>query len=334
MNSKLKIIFLTGHRKSGTSLTLNLFRGHPDICVFPTDPSIFYAYFGIFDKKKDSIKNKKKMLEKIIRHSLNSYFHEIHSKKKAKKKVDEFIDLFIPNVTVESINSYSSILKILAKSWMKFSNQEKAKYFLLKETSQIMNYNEFIKKPLNSRQIVFINIIRNPLDNYAALHDGIKSYYGKNGEDFLTLTAGFIFKLQSDIKSLDLVPKKSLKIIKYENLIQNPKSVMTDICNYLKIDFKKVLLQPKTDINIDYYGNSYDKVRSIGLSKRNINNWKNRIDIETAATVEFSLQEVIRKFNYKLQFDSNSYSRLSFDLLKKINEKFFYKPPIHFVKDF
>ena len=56
-----------------------------------------------------------------------------------------------------------------------------------------------------------------------------------NGEDFLTLTAGFIFKLQSDLKSLDLVPKKYLKIIKYEDLIQNPKSVMTDICNYLKL---------------------------------------------------------------------------------------------------
>ena len=38
-------IFLTGHRKSGTTLLKSLIDGHPDINVYPTDLTLLYAYF-------------------------------------------------------------------------------------------------------------------------------------------------------------------------------------------------------------------------------------------------------------------------------------------------
>ena len=77
---------------------------------------------------------------------------------------------------------------------MDFCNQHDVKYFLIKETSQVMNYSNFTKKPLSSNKILLINILRNPLDNYSALYDGLDSYYSKNGEDFLTLTASYILE--------------------------------------------------------------------------------------------------------------------------------------------
>lgn len=329
MNSNFKIIFLTGHRKSGTSLTLSLFKDHPDICVFPVDPAIFYAYFGIFDKKKDSITKKKLTIRKILGHNLKNYYLEFLSEKDSEKKVRQFLKLFLSNISSKSIDSYSSVLYALAKNWMKYCKQEKVKYFLLKETSQLINYSEFIKYPLEAKRILFINIVRNPLDNYAALHDGLKSYYSKNGEDYLTLTASFIFRLLTDIKSLDLVPKKYLQIIKYEDLILNPSIVMKEICKYLKINFNENLLLPKINASLSYKGNSYDKIKSTGLSKRNINNWKNRIDNETAVTIEFFFQEIMKKFNYKLQFNSKIYSQQSFKTIKDINKKFFYKAPLN-----
>ena len=42
------IIFLTGHRKSGTSLLQRLFDNHPDIDVYPTDLTLFYNYFPYY----------------------------------------------------------------------------------------------------------------------------------------------------------------------------------------------------------------------------------------------------------------------------------------------
>ena len=43
-----KVLFITGHRKSGTSMLNNLFDGHEDFLVYPNDITILYAYFPNF----------------------------------------------------------------------------------------------------------------------------------------------------------------------------------------------------------------------------------------------------------------------------------------------
>ena len=41
----MKVIFLTGHRKSGTTLLSNLLDDVDGLCVYPTDLALLYAYF-------------------------------------------------------------------------------------------------------------------------------------------------------------------------------------------------------------------------------------------------------------------------------------------------
>ena len=52
-------IFLCGHRKSGTSMFLNLFDNNSEINVFPTDLNLLYAYFPIVERKLNKSKKKK-----------------------------------------------------------------------------------------------------------------------------------------------------------------------------------------------------------------------------------------------------------------------------------
>ena len=73
------------------------------------------------------------------------------------------------------------------------------------------------------------------------------------------------------------MPKKYLKTIKYEDLISSTEDIMKDVCKFLKIKFNPCLLSPKSYDNKNYYGNSFDQIKSIGLSKRNINNWKKEL---------------------------------------------------------
>ena len=47
-----KLLFLTGHRKSGTTMFANLFDGHDDFLVYPSDICLLYAYFPYFIKQK------------------------------------------------------------------------------------------------------------------------------------------------------------------------------------------------------------------------------------------------------------------------------------------
>ena len=57
------IIFLTGHRKSGTTLLLRLFDSHPDIDVYPTDLSLFYQYFPYYT---NNYTDRQFLIKKII----------------------------------------------------------------------------------------------------------------------------------------------------------------------------------------------------------------------------------------------------------------------------
>jgi hypothetical protein len=57
---EVEILFITGHRKSGTTMFANLFDGHEDFCVYPSDLTILYAFYPYFIGKEFSFKSKKK----------------------------------------------------------------------------------------------------------------------------------------------------------------------------------------------------------------------------------------------------------------------------------
>jgi len=79
------LIFITGHRKSGTTLLHSLFDNHPDIDVYPTDFTFFYSYFPYYTK---NLKNKKKLIERIMlitKNTINRYFIKKKDIKKKKK---------------------------------------------------------------------------------------------------------------------------------------------------------------------------------------------------------------------------------------------------------
>ena len=68
------IIFLTGHRKSGTSLLLRLFDNHPDIDVYPTDLTLFYNYFPYYTSNYDNKKILIKKIFSVIDQTINRFF--------------------------------------------------------------------------------------------------------------------------------------------------------------------------------------------------------------------------------------------------------------------
>src|SRR6056300_942169 len=68
------IIFLTGHRKSGTTLLLRLFDNHPDIDVYPTDLTLFYQYFPYYTSNYNNKQFLIKKVISIIDKTINKYY--------------------------------------------------------------------------------------------------------------------------------------------------------------------------------------------------------------------------------------------------------------------
>jgi hypothetical protein len=89
-----------------------------------------------------------------------------------------------------------------------------------------------------------------------------------------------------------------MKIIKYEDLIVNSAEVMKQLCEFIGIDFKNVLLTPKL-LGENWFGNSTSSESFLGISDKRIDSWKNDIYKHEINMINELFGFVFRDFNYE-----------------------------------
>ena len=318
-----KILFITGHRKSGTTMFANLFDGHKDFCVYPSDLTILYAYYPNFIGKNFSFNFKKQRLLHVLKTDLTSVLNEKNLIKKFNLK--KMLVLIKKKLTKKNIDRIDSILKLVLKSYLSTINVKKNfKYVVVKETSV-----DIFANKINQwfKDIKFIQILRDPRDNYASLKSGYSKHYSKIGESEKKLLASMINRAKLDLKFATINPhtigKKKYKIIKFENLVKNPKRIIKDICKYLDVKFDNKLLYPSI-MDVATKGNSYDgEDFTAQISKLNVGNWKKRINVTEAQIIEFFMKEEMKQHSYKIFYKNIDYNIIS-DFYNWTNKEFFF----------
>tara|TARA_Y100000992_G_C21220069_1_gene470017 strand:+ start:178 stop:1158 length:981 start_codon:yes stop_codon:yes gene_type:complete len=322
----VKIIFLTGHRKSGTTLLSNLLDNVNGLCVYPTDLTLLYAYYPYFNNKKYSYKFKINRIKKIISNSfktsntLNKNFY-----KELNPKV--FTKIFLKRINRRNIDKIDILIKLLMETYTKFYkkyNNTKINYFVFKETSCGYIASD-IKKWF--RNVKFIQIIRDPRDNYASIKSGFKSYYKNIGEDEINLLSSLINRVHLDFKYIDInksiFGRKKYMIVKYENLVSSQNNVTKKICKFINIKYDKNIMVP-TVLGKSSAGNNYEGIKFKKISNLNKNNWRNRISIQEAEIIEFYLGNLMKNFGYKLKNNIKNTNFLN-KFYQEINRRFYFK---------
>lgn len=318
------IIFITGHRKSGTTLLLSLLDSHSKLKVFPVDFTFFYSYFPSFVKRYS--KNKKKLIYKILDiykfNFLNLRFNQNYSKTKMNKSITNLKN------TLKKINllSKKDVLQAIIFEWKRLNKFKDIKKLVIKETTQAMYFKEYLKM---FSDIKMINIIRDPRDNYASIKSGQKKYYSKINENNETSLASFLFRSKLDLSTANLLKsEKKFMTVKYENLIKNTKKELKKIAKFIDVKFEKIL-NYSTILGKKYYGNNFNK-KIFKIDNTNVNNWKKRISQDEIKIIEFFLSDEMKSWGYKASFKRkdtlSSYSKF----YEKINYKFFFNDSIKY----
>jgi hypothetical protein len=308
-------VFLCGHRKSGTSMFLNLFDGNKDINVFPTDLHLLYAYYPMVEKSLNNVQ-KRERLENIL-------FKEFSKIKILKESIDlkKYNELFFQDVK----KNYST--KNLIYNLLNIYNQnftsKKTKSIICKETS-IEIYATEIKRWFKNAK--FIHLIRDPRDNYSAIKSGLEKYYSKFNDDRLSILFSIIFRYLNGLEAIEYNKKiigKDYYVCRFEDLILSPKKEMKKLCEFLNINFSEDLLTP-TVLGSQTYGNNFGKLKLKEISKINIGNWSKRIDNEEAAILEHYFEKFMKKYKYKLNFEKDFKHKSVVEFYKLINHKYFF----------
>lgn len=318
----MKIIYLTGHRKSGTTLLNNLFDNHPDLNVYPVDLSLYYAFLQC-NKCGFEIQDEKRIV-KVIRESTrclnglsfnNTVFDSV-----------TFSEFFLDCSDSNDLNTLHGLARSMGKAWVAYNSLDPSLPFVVKETSVSM----FAPPLMTSNEAIqFLHMVRDPRDNFASIFEGVDSYYSKFGEDNLKSLGSFINRARLDLLLAWQLSKHyptQFNAIKYEQLIASPQSVLSAVFDHLDVPFHPNLLIPSVG-GVATNGNNHSGVCHDGISLVNLSRWKERLPADIVGVIEYWLESEMSLWNYSVTQRLDDRIEAFKDFYAKYNCTFFYSDP-------
>ncbi len=317
----MKIIFLTGHRKSGTTLLHKLFDSHPTLNIYPVDIALLYAFLPckITNQKEDDLKR----IELVIRKSLQQIEGRVIPNSNTLFSISGFLDCLLSDLNDTSLNESPDLVTTLATTWVSYNQLDPNLPMVVKETSQSIHAPYFSD---HDTDFHFVQIVRDPRDNYAAIKAGSQAYYSKMGEGENESLASLINRARMDLevaKSFKENATPRFSTLKFEDLVSDTESIMRDLCVSLGITFSKTMLEP-TFLGDQFQGNSHEKKLFQGVSSQNTGRWPNRISQYEAGVIEYWMHEVMRYWGYETAISPDLAMAAFADFYNWYNCKYFY----------
>ena len=195
---------------------------------------------------------------------------------------------------------------IVAFAFVTPQKLDQVKYYI-ERTSSTEIYALEITKNLPS--VKFIHNIRDPRDNYASIksrwNKKLKNLTDSDSIEALRQTCIMRGRLGIDMGILNekIIGSDNYFFTKYDEMVKNPNKELEKISKFLDIDKSKFNMKP-TFCGLDWPGNNMNNKKFSKISSSQSGSWKERIDDEEAALMEFHFKDVFEKFNFKFSFSA------------------------------
>ena len=271
-------IFILGAHKSGTSLLRSLFDGHTDLFVIPKETHLFEmtGYWVDYQLRR---KQPQTMTPKKIVNAFTSMIEEYNSV--ANYKADNVTldrwDTAIFRKSLESSNlSNPNAIFTAVFQAMHQSLHGHPLNALKHVVEKSVEHAEFaLDLNVIFPEARFIHLIRNPYANLVSL----RRFKSENGYPFLK---GLIHSLYNSYYHLYRNSRllTNYIIVRYEDLVTNPKKTVNELIQFIDIPFQEILLQPTVD-GKHWGGNSAYSSHLSGISTASLTKWQSEIyDLE------------------------------------------------------
>lgn len=314
------LVFICGHRKSGTTLLANLLDGHPQLAVYPVDLVLLYAYFPDFIRKHSDAAARRARLDRILFADLRQRLDP------ALLNVDAVARRFYDGLSDDDLANADNLIGRLMAAFQSVTGRglDVTRFGVLKETSIEIYAAEILAWFPEAR---FVHLVRDPRDNFAALAAGVDGYYSRMGEDHNRTLASLLNRARTGFRmalcNRAQFGEDRYLILRFEDLVTDPRSSMRIVADFLGIEFTPSLLTPST-LGQPSGGNAFDGVATFEVNTRNVERWRDRIAAEDAQVIEFHLGEDMEKFGYLPAFDDREQARAAAEFYKWQNYTYFY----------
>ncbi len=277
---------ITGVYRSGSEYITHLINSHPEISATMYQVNIMRFAF----EKKKKIQSKKNYKKVLL--DLNKRLKLRYKIKIDFKKICNYIETKKIKITYGKL--YDIIMSHL------YLNDSKNHWA---EKNQLLwrEIPDFIKIMPNGKAII---IVRDPRSILASF----KKYTYAKKPLYLQAIFNCYDLFNFIVKNKKLIKDKKLLIVKFENVLLNPKSEINRVFKFLKLKkLKKVELNSK---QLDAYGkkwknnSSFDKNKSPKKfnKKLSIYRWKENLSDAEIMLTEIICSDFMKNFKYKFKF--------------------------------
>jgi hypothetical protein len=315
-----KPIFISGLRKSGTSMVKNLLDNHPDLFVYPPNELHFFKfthYYNLGRKAKHTSRRKipiPEMLERICR---DKWFNPFP--RQTSIDWDSFVDIgrlheLIRNSTAGDYPGlFVDIANAMAAATTSFEGDLETTRFTCKGVQQEEFFPE-LREWFPDLRMVYV--LRNP---YAQLNSAINNMrHGRKGLeeklrvgiDRKNLDASFAYPyLGPRLRQMrisyyfmqkfhELSPKQ-FYILNYDALLLDPKAELLKLCQFLDLDFHDNMMElTLCGQPIQRIGWSVKKFTDSSISPAPLTAWKEQLSGIAVRLVNLYFADVLEDYGY------------------------------------
>lgn len=291
-------VFILGAHKSGTSLVRNLLDGHSKLFTLPFE-SHFFQYYGYWVANNYRYSSPKSFSRDEL---VNVFTDFIEANNQAD---DKFGDAFVygkfnierfkqkfANLNEEHTIAEAFNLFVDATHLSLFDNDLESNRNWVEKSVEHTEFAVDIRKAYPKSK--FIHIVRNPYSNLVSLrrYKSIGHGYPLIHRVLQTLENSY-YHLEQNQRVLN-----NYLVVKYEDLVADPKKSMLEIASFINVDFEDVLLKP-THMGDPWQGNSGTGKAFSGVSGANLGKWKSEIHPTEAYYVNRLFPFIVEKYGYE-----------------------------------
>lgn len=222
MKSKLKsVVFLVGCSRSGTTLLQSLLAAHPEIKSFP-ESNFFDYLIPSYEPKRYAFG----LISRRLKPRLERFFIKEIKRPELFNKITNML----PFISLYS-RRFIDIMKGLTL--------ESGKSVWLEKTPEHIYYINYIKKV--TPEVKFIHLLRRGTDVVASLYE-VTHKYPKSWGGPWDIDTCINQWLNSIEISLQYLHDPDHILIRYEDLVDCPKTVLTKLCDFIGINFSENML--------------------------------------------------------------------------------------------
>jgi len=311
-STEVEITNILGVGKNGTTLLGSLLDNHPEISTFPLEMKFVEHYFNSINDKTFS-----GVTDYFLNKSKISLLNDQNIKNDPKARmiigniytpkfnVEIFKDIVRKNIdsSLKGEKDFKTFIVFLHKCLNIYLQKEIGKKIVIQDGVFGLRYIEAQKKLFG--KIKFIIVVRNPLDVYVSLKNITHKFkiFRRNIHDLAQAENLNTSQENLNYCILNKVFRKyhmneNFLFLRYEDLVNNPETIMKKIADFLDVSFNKNLMSPSI-FGEPWFGNSSRVKEKKGIDNKEVDKYKNSLNSDEIHYITCFNQKFFKNFNYQ-----------------------------------